>query len=64
MEQKISLIRQSKSLLYDNILPALESEVKNQNIFGNFIRPEEFADDMLEGLDPNEPESWSEALRN
>ena len=53
-----------KNLLYDNILPALESEVQNtKTIFGNFIRPEEFADDMLEGLDPNEPESWSEALK-
>jgi len=52
-----------KSLLYDNILPVLEEEVKNtKTIFGNFIRPEEFADDMLEGLDPNEPESWNKAL--
>ena len=52
-----------KNLLYDNILPALEKEVKNtETIFGNFIRPEEFADDMLEGLDPNEPESWNDAL--
>ena len=52
-----------KNLLYDNILPALEKEVKNtKTIFGNFIRPEEFADDMLEGLDPNEPESWNKAL--
>ena len=52
-----------KNLLYDNILPVLEKEVKNtKTIFGNFIRPEEFADDMLEGLDPNEPESWNKAL--
>ena len=52
-----------KSLLYDNILPVLEEEVKNtKTIFGNFIRPEEFADDMLEGLDPNAPESWNKAL--
>jgi len=52
-----------KNLLYDNILPALEKEVKNtKTIFGNFIRPEEFADDMLEGLDPNQPESWNKAL--
>ena len=52
-----------KNLLYDNILPALEKEVKNtKTIFGNFIRPEEFADDMLKGLDPNEPESWNKAL--
>ena len=53
-----------KNLLYDNILPVLEKEVKNtKTIFGNFIRPEEFADDMLEGLDPNEPESWNKALK-
>ena len=53
-----------KSLLYDNILPALEKEVKNtKTIFGNFIRPEEFAEDMLEGLDPNQPETWNEALQ-
>jgi len=52
-----------KNLLYDNILPVLEKEVKNtKTIFGNFIRPEEFADDMLEGLDPNAPESWNKAL--
>lgn len=52
-----------KELLYDNILPALEKEVKNtKTIFGNFIKPEEFADDMLKGLDPNEPESWNKAL--
>ena len=52
-----------KELLYDNILPVLEKEVKNtKTIFGNFIRPEEFADDMLKGLDPNEPESWNKAL--
>jgi len=53
-----------KNLLYDNILPALEKEVKNtKTIFGNFIKPEEFADDMLKGLDPNEPESWDAALK-
>ena len=52
-----------KNLLYDNILPVLEKEVENtKTIFGNFIRPEEFAEDMLEGLDPNEPESWNKAL--
>ena len=53
-----------KELLYDNILPVLEKEVKNtKTVFGNFIRPEEFAEDMLKGLDPNEPESWNAALK-
>lgn len=53
-----------KNLLYDNILPALETQTENtRTIFGNFVRPEEFADDMLEGLDPNQPETWNEALK-
>ena len=53
-----------KNLLYDNILPALETQTENtRTIFGNFVRPEEFADDMLEGLDPNQPETWDEALK-
>ena len=53
-----------KGYLYDKILPALESEAQNtKTIFGNFIKPEEFADDMLEGLDPNQPETWDAALK-
>ena len=53
-----------KDLIYDNILPALETQAENtKTIFGNFVRPEEFADDMLEGLDPNQPESWDTALK-
>tara|TARA_R100001079_G_scaffold73312_1_gene38989 strand:- start:221 stop:3100 length:2880 start_codon:yes stop_codon:yes gene_type:complete len=54
-----------KTLLYDKILPALEREGENtKTIFGNFIKPEEFADDMLEGLDPNLPETWEEVLKD
>ena len=53
-----------KNLIYDNILPALEKQSENtKTIFGNFIKPEEFADDMLKGLDPNQPESWDTALK-
>ena len=53
-----------KDLIYDNILPALETQTENtKTIFGNFVRPDEFADDMLEGLDPNQPESWNSALK-
>tara|TARA_Y100001937_G_scaffold127023_1_gene197887 strand:- start:1825 stop:4695 length:2871 start_codon:yes stop_codon:yes gene_type:complete len=53
-----------KGYLYDKILPALEKEVeKTPTIFGNFIKPAEFADDMLEGLDPDNPESWNAALK-
>jgi len=54
-----------KNLIYDKILPALETQSENtKTIFGNFIKPEEFADDMLKGLDPNQPETWNAALKD
>jgi hypothetical protein len=52
-----------KDHIYRNILPKLVEEAGNQpTIFGQFIRPEEFAEDMIEGLDPNQPEEWNAAL--
>ena len=52
-----------KDYIYTTIFPALQNEVKRQpHVFGQFIRPEEFADDVLEGIDPNVPDSWESAL--
>ena len=52
-----------KEMIYTQIFPALQEEVARQpHVFGQFIRPEEFADDMLEGIDPNVPDSWESAL--
>ena len=49
--------------VYENILPELDDEALEQGtIFGQFITPSEFADDALEGVDPNVPESWQEVL--
>jgi len=49
--------------IYDVILPALKQEVLKQGtIFGQFIKPEEFADELLKGLDPNDKGSWQEVL--
>lgn len=49
--------------IYNKILPALEKEALEQgSIFGQFITPEEFADEVLVGLDPNVPEDWQEVL--
>jgi len=46
-------------------LPELSDEaLKQKNVFGVFLLPEEFADDLLEGLDPNVPEQWQEALKD
>ena len=52
-----------KDHIYKNILPKLIDEAgKQPTVFGQFIRPEEFAEDMIEGLDPNQPEEWNAAL--
>lgn len=53
-----------KDQIYNNILPALNDEaLKNPTVFGQFITPEEFADDMLEGLDPTDKSGWDEVLQ-
>jgi len=49
--------------IYNKILPALKAEsLKQGTIFGQFISPEEFADEALKGLDPTDKKSWQEAL--
>ena len=56
---------QVKDHIYRNIVPKLEDEATRlSDVFGEFVLPEEFADDMLEGLDPNIPESWEKVLVN
>jgi hypothetical protein len=50
--------------IYNNILPALKAEVLKQgSIFGQFITPDEFADQALAGIDLTDKASWSEALK-
>jgi hypothetical protein len=54
-----------KDFIYTKVLPELSDEaLKQKNIFGSFLLPEEFADDLLEGLDPNTPEQWQETLKD
>lgn len=54
-----------KDLIYGEILPALEDEaLEAGTVFGQFIKPREFADEMLEGLDPNAPEDWEKVLED
>lgn len=49
--------------IYNKILPALQQEALEQgSIFGQFITPEEFADEMLKGLDPKDEKGWNEIL--
>jgi hypothetical protein len=49
--------------IYNKILPSLKEEaLKQGSIFGQFITPEEFADEMLQGLDPTDKATWQKAL--
>jgi len=50
--------------IYNNILPALKEEaLKQGSVFGQFVTPEEFADEMLRGLNPNDKTTWQEVLQ-
>ena len=50
--------------IYTQILPALKQEaLKSGSVFGQFITPDEFADEMLRGLDPNDKGTWDEVLK-
>jgi hypothetical protein len=50
--------------IYTQILPALKEEaLKSGTVFGQFITPEEFADEMLRGLNPDDKGTWDEVLK-
>jgi hypothetical protein len=54
-----------KDYIYGTILPILEQQTEEiGTVFGEFIKPEEFADEILEGLDPNVPEDWEKVLED
>ena len=53
-----------KNYIYENVLPKLKDEALQQgSVFGQFITPEEFADDILEGLDPTDKSEWDVVLK-
>lgn len=54
-----------KDFIYDTVLPVLKEEsLKGDPVFGQFITPEEFADELLRGLDPADtPDEWKEVLQ-
>lgn len=50
--------------VYSKILPALNEEALAQGtVFGQFLKPEEFADEMLKGLNPEDKKTWDEVLK-
>lgn len=53
-----------KDKIYEDILPVLKEEALQQGtVFGQFIKPEEFAEELLEGVDPNDNEKVDEILK-
>jgi hypothetical protein len=53
-----------RDFIFTNVMPTLEKEAgRLEMVFGTFITPEQFADEMLRGLDPvKTPEAWNEVL--
>ena len=50
--------------IYENILPALTKEAIAQgSVFGQFITPESFADQMTKGLNAGDSAKWDEVLK-
>ena len=50
--------------IYKNILPALNKEAITQgSVFGQFITPESFADQMTKGLNAGDTAKWDEVLK-
>ena len=50
--------------IYKNILPALNKEVITQgSVFGQFITPESFANQMTKGLNAGDNAKWDEVLK-
>jgi hypothetical protein len=50
--------------IFNNILPALKTgALQEGSVFGQFITPEEFADEVLRGVDPNDKSTWDEVLK-
>jgi hypothetical protein len=54
-----------QDFISNDVLPVLEDEAKKAQVaFSSFITPEEFADEMLRGLDPTKtPDAWKEILQ-
>ena len=49
--------------IYTKILPSLNEEALRQGtVFGEFLKPEEFADEMLKGINPENKKEWDEVL--
>ena len=54
-----------KDLIYNEILPALTaSGAKQGSIFGSFLSPEEFSNEIFKGLNPENKADWDTVLKS
>jgi hypothetical protein len=50
--------------IYNTVLPSLEQEaLKQGSVFGQFLKPKEFADELLKGVDFTNKEEWNKVLK-
>jgi len=51
--------------IYANILPAIKNKVDNMSIFGEFIKPDEFTENLLSSakVNPEDKSTWGEVLK-
>jgi hypothetical protein len=53
-----------KDMIYNEILPALNAKgTKQKSVFGPFTTPEEFSDEILKGLNPENKADWDGVLK-
>ena len=51
-------------IITKDILPALKEEaLKQGSVFGQFVKPEEFANEMLKGIDPGDTKAYGDLLK-
>lgn len=54
-----------KDIIYNEILPALSvSGAKQGSPFGSFLSPEEFSNELLKGLNPENKADWDSVLKS
>lgn len=52
--------------IYSTILPAIKNRTASMSLFGEFIKPEEFADNLLSSYNanPEDKSSWNDVLKS
>ena len=54
----------NQEYIYTTILPAIQAATDNMSVFGNFVKPEDYAEGLLksQGVNPLDKETWGKVL--